>query len=449
MKGTFRQMRHRALPALAALGMLGGCDGMLDVENPTLVTPEVVEGKEEMLTPFVLGIESRFRQGYAWMASSGASASDEAVFGHVWSPWNEYDRRKVTPDGGATATGYPFVTATIATGELYTQEIEKLVGAGAASSPALAGALAYTGFGWLQGAEHHCELVVDGTRGPVSRAYAKAIERLTRAAAIGAAAGPEGKHWVNLANVGIARAHLNMGNRAQAIEFAKKVDPEFTAWVRYSSHTDFFNWQYYNLYARTAGMKSPVEFNQGIGPADARKLLVRPVAGQPGKLTWDRRVPFQADSLSLLMGGWSLPRYAYVPFSPSSFSGYNPDSPRLIRDDEDIRFASGLEARYIIAEASLNGGAGGWSQAQVLQFVNERRAAGGVAPFAGGDLFRELREQKKMDFFFAGYRFPDLRRYLERYGINEFPSGALDGFTGAAPETYGAETCWPLPPIEV
>jgi hypothetical protein len=443
-----RSVLRRMAPALAAAVALAACD-LLSADNPTLVTPEDVEGKEEMLQPLVNGIESRFRQSYAWMASSGSAASDESVFGHVWTPWNEYDRRRVTAQGGANGIGYPFVTATIATGEIYTDEIERLVGAQASSSPALAGALAYTGFGYILGAEHHCEMVVDGTRGPVARAYEKAITHLTRAAAIGAAGGAQGRHWQNLANVGIARSHLNLGNLAQAIQFANQVDAGFEAWVRYSAHTDFFNWTYYNLYARTAGFKSPVEFNQGIGPSQAARLLNRTVPGSPGTFTWDRRVPFQADSLTLLMGGWATPRYAYVPYSPSSFSGYSADAPHTIRDDEDIRFASSLEAKYIIAEASLRGGAGGWSNAQVLAFIDQRRAAGGHGPYGGADLFAELREQKKLDFYFAGYRFPDLRRYLTKYGINEFPSGGLDGFTSASPEDYGADTCWPLPPTEI
>jgi hypothetical protein len=432
---------------LAAVAALGACD-VLSVENPTLVTPEDVEGKEEMLQPLVNGIESRFRQSYAWMASSGSAASDESVFGHVWTPWNEFDRRRVDAQGGANGIGYPFITATIATGELYTQEIERLVGDQANQSPALAGALAYTGFGYILGAEHQCELVVDGSRGPVSRGFEKAITHLTRAAAIGAAAGTQGRHWQNLANVGIARSHLNLGNHTQAIQFAKLVDPGFEAWVRYSTHTDFFNWTYYNLYARTAGFKSPVEFNQGIGPAEAAVLRDRPVPGHPGEFTWDRRVPFQLDSLTLLMGGWSSPRYAYVPFSPSSFSGYSPDAPHMIREDEDIRFASALEAKYIIAEASLRGGTGGWTDAQIRAFIDERRAVGGLGTYGGSDLFAELREQKKRDFYFAGYRFPDLRRYT-KYGVDEFPHGGLDGFTSTAPESYGKDTCWPLPPTEV
>jgi hypothetical protein len=444
MSDTSTRIRSlRALSVLALCGALGGCS--LDVANPTLVTPDAVEGREEMLQPFVNGIEASWRRSYGWQASSGAAASDETAFGHVWAPWNEYDRRKVTPDGISTL-GFPFLAQTIAAGEVYSGEIEKLVGAAADKSPALAGALAYTGFAYGMTADLYCEVVVDGAKVQPAAAYTRALERLTRAASIATAAGADGRHWLNLANVGIARTNLSLGRLPDAITAARKVDADFAAHVRYAPHPDFGNWTFYNIYARTSGFKSPVEFNQGIGPANAQKLLIRPVPGQAGKFTWDRRVPFQSDSVTLLMGGWNAPRYAYVPYSPSSFGGYNPDNPKIIGEGEAIRFASGLEAKYIIAEASLRGGAGGWSQAEVRNFINERRAFGGLAPFSGTDLFAELRYNRMLDFYLAGFRFQDLRRYKERYAIDEFPTGPLDGFlTGSAPESYGSDTCWPLP----
>lgn len=443
MNTNTRIRSQRALSVFVLSGMFGACT--LDVSNPTLVTPEAVEGREEMLKPFVNGIEAYWRQGYAWQASSGAAASDETAFGHVWTPWNEYDRRRVTSDGISTL-GFPFLAQTIAAGEVYSGEIEKLVGAAADRSPALAGALIYTGLAYSMTADLHCDVVVDGAKAPPAAGYARALERLTRAVTIASAAGEEGKHWLNVANLGIARTNLSLGKLGEAIAAARKVDADFAAYVRYAAHPDFGNWTFYNLYARTAGFKSPVEFNQGIGPEQAKKLLVRPDPAQPGSFTWDRRVPFQSSEITLLMGGWNAPRYAYVPYSPSSFTGYNPGSPKIIGEDEAIRFASGLEAKYIIAEASLNGGTGGWSQAEVLSFINERRAFGGLSPYTGSDLFAELRFNRMLDFYLAGFRFQDLRRYKERYGIDEFPSGPLEGFlTGSAPEDYGSDTCWPLP----
>jgi hypothetical protein len=109
-----------------------------------------------------------------------------------------------------------------------------------------------------------------------------------------------------------------------------------------------------------------------------------------------------------------------------------------------VRFASGLEARYMVGEASLAGGSGGMAPAAIVTFINERRAAGGLSNYSGGtgttELRTELLEQRKRDFYLAGYRVGDLRRYKRLYQLDLWPKGTMPGLA----RSYGSDECWPM-----
>jgi hypothetical protein len=74
---------------------------------------------------------------------------------------------------------------------------------------------------------------------------------------------------------------------------------------------------------------------------------------------------------------------------------------------------------------------------------------GGFGPYAGTDLKAELREQRKMDLFFAGYRMPDLIRYKQFRSVDEWPRGKMGGYPPDAPYTYGSTECWPVAQSEI
>jgi hypothetical protein len=86
-----------------------------------------------------------------------------------------------------------------------------------------------------------------------------------------------------------------------------------------------------------------------------------------------------------------------------------------------IRFSSGLEAQYIVAEAQgLN--------ADNLAFINARRAVGNMAALdiattTEAQFQAALRDQRRRDFFLSGHRLGDLRRYITQYNLDLFPSG--------------------------
>jgi hypothetical protein len=56
------------------------------------------------------------------------------------------------------------------------------------------------------------------------------------------------------------------------------------------------------------------------------------------------------------------------------------------------------------------------------------------------ELRAELVEQRKRDFYLAGYRAGDLRRYKKLYQLDSWPHGTMPGLTRA----YGVDECWPM-----
>jgi hypothetical protein len=117
------------------------------------------------------------------------------------------------------------------------------------------------------------------------------------------------------------------------------------------------------------------------------------------------------------------------------YTGWNASAAVPIDITTTIKFATGLEAQYVIAEAD-------GATAATLAFVNARRAVGNQAPvsLAGAQLMAELRDQRARDFFLTGQRLGDLRRYLKG-GLDLFPKGKYPVFT----DFYGENQCFVVP----
>jgi len=434
-------MKWMTRPTLSLVAGLAACSNLLGVDQRGLITDEQLK-QQKLVAAVVAAAVGDYHVSFNWVAHSGASATDEAIFAHVWTPWNEYDQRDLTAEGcphDNCGFGYGWMQRTRVTGVRSAQQLKDM----GAPDTAIAHALVYGGYSTVMLADYLCQVPLNG--GPPldpSVAYDSAIVILQEV--IQRAAGSA--HLTNLANVGIARSFLNKNNLDSAIAYAQKVDPAFEAWVRFVNSTNFDDWStLYNLFHRT----TMLEFNTALDPGEwATKR--------------DLRVPFIADSTQVMFSPHPDGRRGYFPLTPYSFSTWVSGNPDSIRGNAGIRFASGLEARYIIAEASLYGGTGGWTPAQVHTFIDERRAVGGLTPYAGIDalteLQAELREQRKMDFFFAGYRMPDLIRYKKYYGIDLWPTGPIGGYdvdrNGNPPPTppqwrYGTVECWPVAQSEV
>ena len=435
-------IRNLALPSLrllTALVVFGGaavttaCKDLLSVDRPTLITEEQVANDPALLNAIAQGAIEPFRFEYAWIAHAGAGQSDEALLTHGWSPWNQYDDRAVTADGGAyDGISYPYLQQARVASAKTVERLAGLLGASAATNAAYARANAYAGYSALLVADHLCSIPVDGKIETPDEVRLTSIALFQAAVTAGTAAAAQ--DVVDLANVGLARSYLGMGNWTKAIEFGKKVPAGFSAAVGYVADPDFGKWQTYNLYNRVAGLRSVGEFT--LGYSDEMYGTMR-----------DLRVPFETDSARLMFDSRPARRFAHLPFQPSSFTQWTPGGKNLMSQDAGIRFASGLEARYMVAEASLNGGTGGMTTAEVLSLVNERREAGAGAPnpYVGSTLAVELRNQRKLDFMLAGFRMPDLLRYERFNGVDLWPKGQMEGFLDNDwVQLYGTSKCWPI-----
>jgi hypothetical protein len=294
----------------------------------------------------------------------------------------------------------------------------------------VARSLAYAGHSYIALGETMCEVPIDlSAPKPPEQIFADAITRFEEAVTVAAAykAAVKARTTVSAADtlaadsvryfalVGAARAALNRNDKPRAISFASQVPADFVFWNQYSENTPG---QRNRTWERlTAGANATA--------------LNTPFAGIAG----DPRVTREPGTTG--RGG--------IPRAPASYSTYNGNATlgAAFLPTQSMRVASGLEARYIVAEAQ-------GPTAATLAFVNERRAFGQQAAvtLTGDALLAELREQRARDFYLDGHRLGDLRRYKKYYNVDLFPKGPYPGSTSG--QVYNETVdCWPLPTNEL
>jgi hypothetical protein len=117
---------------------------------------------------------------------------------------------------------------------------------------------------------------------------------------------------------------------------------------------------------------------------------------------------------------------------------------------DPIRLASGLEAQYIAAEATLRGSG---NTGPALALIATRRAAGGQTTYSGGvdtqSVLEELLNQRARDFWMEGKKLGDLRRNpsVSLANVLTDPVGA-PFYTSTGGPTFGDTFCAPIPPQE-
>lgn len=132
----------------------------------------------------------------------------------------------------------------------------------------------------------------------------------------------------------------------------------------------------------------------------------------------------------------------WTPFlQPPSFGEWAPEMKEPFLATTSIRLSSGLEARYIVAQAE-------GATPETVDFINKRRKVGDPAATditIDDDVMAELHDQWRRDFFLDGHRLGDLRRYKKLYSIDQFPGGAHPNVEWG---NYGTLECFPLPDNE-
>jgi hypothetical protein len=411
-----------ALTALAAATVLGGCD-VLDVSNPGAITEEDLEDAERI--PLIVnGVMGEFQRAYGWYTLYTASFAGETTDTHVFAENRDVQMREVSSFTGLLNTNYTRLQRTRAAGDDAAARIRALLGQEAESHLGVARSLTYAGYAMVLLAESYCEAPIDVSAAfTPDELFGMAIERFDDAIGVATRARPASAapadSLLALARLGAARAALNRGEGTRAIEYASQVPADFEFLVAFSDN-------------------STVEWNQFWNATRFGNAHLQP---GPGFFEMDDpRIPRTPDLriLQTPAGFGSLEGFLVLP--PMNYEGWGADTV-IIQQDTDVRFASGLEARYIVAEAE-------GPTAATLAFVNERRAVGGQAAvnLAGDALMAELRDQRSRDLYLTGHRLGDLRRYIRDGVGNFFPTG---DWTFGGPRQYGSDTCFPIPNSEL
>jgi hypothetical protein len=423
-------MRHRNLarragglvPAVLLAGALAGCESVLEVKNPGAVADEQLSDtlNAPLLTPTVV---SDFQRVYDDLARAGAWFTDELVSGHNFVGYREWDGRIMNEDRTELRNVYTDLhQARFSADSLFGRYRALYPNPTPVQNLNLARMRAYGGYTYVLFGEYFCESPVRPTEAALPSAeltrlaiprFEEAIQLATVArSGTGAVPAARADSIIHLARVGMARAYLQLGDKAKAAQAAAQVPAGFEFRAFYSESKD---------YAENLFFSSSTGSSQNLG-VDVKFRNLN-----------DRRVLHTRTSRTGHNGSTPL----FRPYQGPSFSEWKASGDTVnFTKNTSIRFASGLEARYILAEA------GGMTEAQLLAFINERRAVGGqtaLASAAGVNLQAELRDQRRRDFFLDGHRLGDLRRYKAQQGIDEFPKGAHpDAFIG----TYGTAECF-------
>jgi len=416
--GYPRRLAALASAALLA-GSLGACDSLLEVQNPGALPNELLSDtvNATLLTATVV---SDFQHVYDDLARNTGWFTDEMVSGHNFVGYREWDGRIMLQERGELHDVYTVLQqARFSADSLSGRLLQSFPQPNAARSLSLARMRAYGGYSYVLMGEYLCEapLHPDSAAVPSDEILRRSIPRFQRAiehataARTGGARAASADSIINLARVGMARAYLDLGDKTNAVRVASEVPANFEFRTFYSeTKEDLEN----VFYSSTTGA------NQNLG-VDA-----------PFRNLNDRRVRHTATARTGHNGATPL----FRPYQAPSFSGWSASGDTVnFQKTTSIRFSSGLEARYIVAEA------GGMSDAALLAFLNERRAVGGQAALTAlpATPLTEIRDQRRRDFFLDGHRLGDLRRYKKLYSIDEFPKGTHpDPFIG----TYGTAECF-------
>jgi hypothetical protein len=421
---------------LFACAGAAACSEFLVAENPGAVEePDV--NQPAYINLIANGPIATFQFSHSENTYWNGQLADELFNRAVFVEEGQIDRREMYSDM-TYINAFMYAPAQRAryTGDDAARRLKELLGDTASRDLRVARSLAFAGYGYVDLAEMMCSVPIDlGAPKTPEEAFADAITRFQEAITIATAykayqqsLTPQvpgnllaADSVLNLARVGAARAALNRNDKAAAISFATPVPADFNFWLYYTDNT--------------TGQRNRTYERLDLGKN--ANLLNTPFAA----MTTDPRVPRVAGTTG--NGG--------TPLSPSSYSTFNNTvAGARFGALMSVKLASGLEARYIVAEAQ-------GPTAATLALVNERRAAGLQAPvtLSGDALMAELRDQRSRDFYLDNHRLGDLRRYKKYYNVDLFPTGPYPGSTSGqvysqAPNTLTtASDCWPLPTNEI
>jgi hypothetical protein len=370
MRTIHRSMRRVAVAGVASVAF-AGCS--TDVKDPTVVQASTIDPVADARV-FSLSGQQNFYVAYGAFINNTANYSNETWSGAVRNETNDIARHVIVDTNVDLSGSFwaPMQTA-IGTND---QVVTVLKGTPTFNTDiAAARSSLWSGLAVEALAEIFCQGVLHvGPALTPAQMLDSAIVRLQLAATIaGGITSAEATKIVNIARVGLARAYLQKGDNANALTAANLVPAAFVATTV----------QVDDPQAR--GRLSNGVFISSSGTTQ--------IVADPFRLLADPRVPWVDAGINAQDGRNRLYRQTKFP----SFAA-------------PIRIASGLEARYIAAEAQLkiNG-----NTAPALTLIAERRTAGSQPPFAGtttAAVLAELMQQRARDFWLEGTHYGDVLR---------------------------------------
>jgi hypothetical protein len=433
-----QSVRRGPRPRLATLGALllgaaaAGCNDFLKAENPGAVEATDIN-QPQYVNLLTNGVVSEFQGAFSNITWWNSMLSDELYNRQTFFEEILIDQRRIGPENGTNGTFiYPRIQRARFTADDAVTRIRAIIGDSASSDLRVARSLAYGVMTYDYLAEMLCEIPFDAQAPQTpDEVFRKAIAKADSAVTIANAFKAKAKARTplvagdtlaadsvrNFALVGAARAALNLNDRTRAATLAAQVPATFNFFAVFSNNSAGENHRIYsNLTAASSATTDNTPFRDMAGDVRIPRSGVTGVTGL-------------------------IPR---SPSSYSSFDGTVTGAPFV--PGGTVRIASGLEARYIVAESQIE-----TNPAQALALVNERRTFGKlqapVTGLTGTALLTELRDQRRRDFYLDNHRLGDLRRYLKYYQVNEFQRGPYP--TSTTGETYGDQTCWPLTLAEI
>ena len=427
----------RLAAALAIFGTVAACDTLdelLVASNPERISEDALNDALliDVLTNSVIGeFSAMYDDPFIWR---GSMFTDEQITGINWESTARLSQRLVRYDEGDPDNMFSQISAARVMADSAAGRFRNLIDNSAADER-MAIALIYAGYSHIILGDAMCEAVfnVAETISSQAQVYERGLSRFEEGMQVAGAAGRG--DLVNLARVGLARAHLNLGNHSQVMQHASEVPADFVYWVEYAQTsdggTDLVLWGRINGGNHSLGVH-PNFLNGEFGTQD---------------ITTGQTDPRVQHTPSWSLGHNRLTRL-YKPYQSLPFSGFNGEAiadggaPPFYERGTDIKMASGLEAMHHFYEAAGPDGMG--PAGSTLDFVNARRTAGNQEPvdLSGADLMAELRDQRGRDMYLGGFRLGDLRRWKNQGAGDFFPSGTHPTTEWGS---YGDATCFPLP----
>ena len=409
------------------------CNDFLSVENPGAVeTPQLDDPK--YISLMVNGVVGEFQPVYPTLAYYGGVFVDELRNHHVFFEEGLIDQRAVLPENATYATlVYNPLQRTRFLADTAAEYIRAFEGDSASRDLRLARVQAYGGLTYTLLAESLCNAPINLSAPKTPQELLTlALQRFDDAIAIGnaakayagatAAQKTSADSLIYFARIGAGRAALQMGDKTKALAYATGIPIAFEFRAYYSENSARENNSVWNRFSNGSGnISGALDFT-------------------PFETTKDPRVPHPVATEATQNG-----IRAIVPNAPRSYSSWDSTTVGLeFTKGGFMRLATGLEARYIVAEAER-------PTAASITFVEQRRAldptGNAATPTTAANFYANLLEQRGRDFFLSAHRLGDLRRFKDQYGIDRFPSGPYPGSTTG--ESYGTQTCFPLSSAEI